>query len=159
MRTQRTAHTTDILFTLALFCVFAACALMVVVMGADVYRKGADEMQQNFDTRTSIAYISTKLRQNDLADGVYFDEIDEIPALVLAQEIDGVMYNTYLYSYGGSLMEQFTLQSLDPDPQAGRPIMALSELQCETFQNGLLRVTVTQPDGSRKSLLYAPRCQ
>lgn len=42
----------DVLFTLALFCVFCASALAVVVIGADVYTSTARSMDDNFSTRT-----------------------------------------------------------------------------------------------------------
>ena len=47
-RTQKD-HVVDFLFTLALFCVFAASALTVVVTGANVYRQTVRRMDQNYD--------------------------------------------------------------------------------------------------------------
>ena len=47
-------HVVDFLFTLALFCVFAASALMVVVIGANVYRQTVRGMDSNYDSRTSL---------------------------------------------------------------------------------------------------------
>ena len=50
----------DVLFTLALFCVFCASALAVVLIGADVYTSTARNMDQNFSTRTAVSYVAEK---------------------------------------------------------------------------------------------------
>lgn len=63
-------HVVDFLFTLALFCVFAASALMVVVIGANVYRQTVRGMDSNYDSRTSLTYLTEKVRQNDAANAV-----------------------------------------------------------------------------------------
>ena len=54
-------HVVDFLFTLALFCVFAASALMVVVIGANVYRQTVRGMDSNYDSRTSLTYLTEKV--------------------------------------------------------------------------------------------------
>ncbi len=154
----RSRHATDILFTLALFCVFAVCALMVVMLGADVYRKGTREMEQNFDARTSLSYLATKLRQGDRRDGVTLGELGGVPALVLSDELEGAAYNTWIYCQDGALREVLMARELSPTPDMGQPIMALESLEAEFLDSGILRVTVTEPDGRVGTLLYTPRC-
>ena len=80
-------HVVDFLFTLALFCVFAASALMVVIIGANVYRQTVDRMNGNYDSRTSLTYLTEKIRQNDAADAVKISSVGESPALVLSQRV------------------------------------------------------------------------
>jgi hypothetical protein len=81
---------------------------MVVMLGADIYRKGVDDMQRNFDSRTSLSYLATKLRQGDEAGGILVTELEGCPALVLEETINGTLYRTWIYSYEGSLREVFT---------------------------------------------------
>ena len=50
-------HMVDILFVIALFCVFALSALMLVIIGSNVYKKTVTNMDNNFDSRTSFSYI------------------------------------------------------------------------------------------------------
>lgn len=57
-------HVVDLLFSLALFCVFAASALTIVIMGADVYQKSVNDMNRNSTIRTSLSYLSEKIHQN-----------------------------------------------------------------------------------------------
>ena len=49
-------HVVDFLFTLALFCVFAASALMVVVIGANVYRHKGSVKQKLVIVGTKNTY-------------------------------------------------------------------------------------------------------
>ena len=67
IRFQPRRHVIDLLFTLALFCVFAASALLVVLIGADVYESSARGMDRNFGLQTSLHYVAAKVRQNDAA--------------------------------------------------------------------------------------------
>lgn len=157
MMTGRSRRMMDIVFTLALFCVFAVCALMVVVLGADVYRKGTQEMQRNFDTRTSLSYLSTKLRQTDVHGSIALGELEGTPALVLTEEIDGVRYHTWIYCRDGSLQEVFTLAGLTPTPQMGRPIMALEGLEAQFLPTGTLKVTAVETGGRSDYILHTPR--
>lgn len=157
MTGRRTQHMTDLLFTLALFCVFAVCALLVVVMGADVYQKGVEDMGRNFDSRTSLSYIATKLRQSDLQGGISLGSLDGTPALTLTQTVEEVSYRTWIYCDQGSLKEVFTLADLPPKLSDGQAIMDLKELRLEELEDGLIRIIAVEPEGRTQELLYTPR--
>ena len=98
-------HVVDFLFTLALFCVFAASALMVVVIGANVYRQTVRGMDSNYDSRTSLTYLTEKVRQNDAANAVTIRSVGDSPALVLSQQAGERIYETWIYVYDGYLRE------------------------------------------------------
>ena len=68
-------HMVDLLFTLALVCVFAASALMVVLIGANVYQNTVEGMDENFSARTSVTYVATKIRQNDTEGTAYISTL------------------------------------------------------------------------------------
>ena len=82
----------DILFVLALFGVFTFSALMLITIGAEVYRRTTSDMSNNYEIRTSVSYITEKIRQNDLSCGpenVTISEFSGINALTLSQDVDG----------------------------------------------------------------------
>ncbi|MEG1774341.1 MAG: DUF4860 domain-containing protein, partial [Oscillospiraceae bacterium] len=106
-RARPKSHAMDLLFTLALFAVFAATLLMVVTIGADVYKRIADSMEKNFDLRTSLSYVAEKIRQNDTQDAVSIGTLGEGQALILEQSIGGTAYRTYIYYEDGALREIF----------------------------------------------------
>ena len=57
MKEQKT-FMVDILFLLALFVLFTISSLILVSVGAEVYRQTTSDMSTNYDMRTSIAYIT-----------------------------------------------------------------------------------------------------
>lgn len=101
------AHLIDLLFPLALFCAFAVTSLLVVVVGADVYRRTTDEMDRNFALRTPLAYLSQAVHRTDLAGGISIGRFGDGQALILSETVNGEEYRTYLYCRGGNLCELF----------------------------------------------------
>ena len=101
-------HVVDLLFSLALFCVFAASALTIVIMGADVYQKSVNDMNRNSTIRTSLSYLSEKIHQNDAENGIRIDQLNDLPSLVLTQNLNGETYETWIYAYDGMLCEIMT---------------------------------------------------
>jgi len=139
------AHTIHVLFILALFAVFAVSALTVAVMGADVYSKIVRGMNANFDTHTSLTYVTTKIRQND--GGIYLDSIDGIPALVLEQDIDGNIYRTWIFHHDGYLREAFVSKDTRLTVDFGVAIMRTDSFTITPERENLLRLNSTNRDG------------
>lgn len=150
-------HIIDLLFTLALFCVFAASALMVVLIGANVYKNTVSHMDASFVERTSLTYVVTKVRQNDGVGGVSLTEIEGIPALALDQTVDGEVYRTWIYHYDGALRETFTSLDNEFDPENGQVIVEVPGFRFEQA-DGMLRLTALDADGGFTSQSVAPRC-
>ena len=95
IRTSRN-NVVDLVFTLALFCVFAASALMVVIMGADVYQSAVSESNTYHTRSTALTYLSEKIRQNDTSGNVSVGSFQGHQALVIRQEIEDTAYITYI---------------------------------------------------------------
>lgn len=163
---QQRRFVVDILFVLALFGVFAVSALALVTIGADVYRHTVQDMSDNYDARTAIAYVTEKVRQNNvlLSDdtpSVALSTISGEPALVLTSEIDGEAYDTFLYYYEGYLKELYMRRDAylgENVLDAGQNILELSDLTFETAADNLLSVTMTTSDGRERRLLLSIRC-
>lgn len=156
----------DILFVLALFGVFAVSALVLVTIGADIYQHTVNDMNTNYDSRTAISYITEKIRQSDcvLSDGtpaVSIGTLEQTPALILTDELDGEYYCTYLYLHDGWLRELYMRQGAylgDNMEDAGKNILELESLSYEQAAPNLLRVTMCMPDGNTKALALSLRC-
>ncbi len=151
-------HMVDLLFTLALFCVFAASSFLVILIGADVYKSTAEGMNENFNVRTSLSYVCEKVRQNDTAGAVRLDSLDAVPALVLEQTYDGAAYETWIYQYNGSLMELFAQEGAEISPSGGQQIMEISSFTMERLNERLYRFSVTDGNGRTASQMVSPRC-
>ena len=150
-------HVVDFLFTLALFCVFAASALMVVVIGANVYRQTVRGMDSNYDSRTSLTYLPEKVRQNDAANAVTIRSVGDSPALVLSQQAGERTYETWIYVYDGYLREVFVAQGVQVKPTAGQPIKEQQSFLAEK-EGSVLTLTATGTDGETRRATVFLRC-
>lgn len=159
LSSRQNNHVVDILFTLALFCIFTASSLIVVLIGANVYKTTVSGMTQNYDMRTSLTYISQKVRQNDIANGVYLSKIGEVDALVLEQRINDKDYQTWIYHDNGSIKELFTPKRDDIKPSDGREIMSVAALKIQRDDNGIFTFTTTDKDGKTASVKLSQRCK
>lgn len=156
----------DILFVLALFGMFAVSALVLVTIGADVYRHTVQDMSDNYDARTAIAYITEKVRQNNVllsddTSAVTLSELSGEPALILTREVDGQAYDTCLYYHEGYLKELYMRKGAylgDNVLDAGQNILELSDMTFEAVTENLLSVTMTTSDGRERKLLLSIRC-
>ncbi len=161
MKTQE-RHIVDVLFVLALFGIFAFSALMLVIVGANVYQNTVNDMSSNFDSRTATAYITEKLRQGDVAEGVSIESLEGTDAFTLSQRIDDVEYCTYLYLYEGQLRELFMRKGADLGGSllaAGQPVMELEDLKMEEVSGSVYRLDLTTAEGEAKTLFLSPRCR
>lgn len=157
MKRQSTAHLIDLLFPLALFCAFAATSLLVVVIGADVYRRTTEEMDRNFATRTPLSYLSQALHRGDVSDGISAQQVGDSDALILSETIDGVPYNTYLYCYEGDLRELFARADIGFSPENGQVITGCASIEIDEVEQGLYQIRCTTAMGDQTEILAASR--
>ena len=136
-------HMVDILFMIALFCVFAVSALMLVILGADVYKKTVSDMDQNYTSRTAFSYISEKIRQNDLDGNISVTKFGDGDAIEISETYSGTEYVTYLYMLDSSLCELGMLRDSNLSPENGDKIIELQSLQIENVSEQLYRVLLT----------------
>lgn len=159
---QEKNHIVDVLFVLALFVVFTLSALVLVILGANVYKQTVRYMDENYNARTAYSYLTEKVRQNDMYDCISIEELEGITALALTQEINETAYITYLYLHEGNLRELFMRQGSDigSDPlSAGKKILPLNDWSLEMVNNRLLHITLTLEDRTQKELYISLRSQ
>lgn len=152
MKKQSNRHQLDGLTALLLFGVFAACVLVVLLSGADAYRRLTARDQASYDRRTCVQYLATRVRQADALEGVAVEEFGGGEALVLA---DGD-FLTRVYCYEGYLMELYTDALSELGPEAGERVMALDGLELR-LERGLLTAEVTDTEGGRSTIRLSLR--
>ncbi len=160
----------DILFVLALFGVFTLSALMLVTIGSEVYRHTVDDMGQNYETRTSVAYLTEKIRQNDTllseqnyttADNICISTLNGEPALLFTQIINEEAYCTYLYFHDGYLKELFMKSDNylgENVLSAGQNIIELSDFTMEQTLDNLFTFQLTTPGGESHKFFVSTHC-
>lgn len=157
---SRKSHVIDTLFVICLILLFMLSALTVIAIGAGVYKKNVQQTSENYAQRISFAYITEKVRQADQHGLVFVRELFGQEVLVLQEEINGSLYDTYIYDHDGYLMELFARDDLDNFyPQSGQKIYKLNSFEIQQLSKHLLRVTVTSEDGDEESIHIAIRSE
>ena len=138
-------HSVNMVFTILLLGIFALAAIFVAVMGAKVYANSAEKMQANFDTRTSLVYLSEKIRTNP-GGNFQVRELGDAQALVLTEEIAGAVYESWVYVSGDKLCETTVAQGDTVLPGLGQQIMDLKSFDV-ALKDGGVEITVLTIEG------------
>lgn len=169
MKQQKT-FIVDTLFILSLFILFTISALLLVSIGAEAYRKTTKNMSDNYATRTSIAYITEKVRHNDCSlprtdvsdySGIDITTLNGTKAFVLTQEINDQDYCTYLYLHDGYLKELIVKAGTNLGEQmlfAGQNVMELKEFDVNQVSDHLFSITLTSPNDQINTLFLSTHC-
>ena len=82
----RTSYSFDMLFAVALFCLFTVTALLLASFGSGVYRRTRDTLDAEQRLRTAVTYIAGKLRSDETAAVALESELEtrELMAQVMA---------------------------------------------------------------------------
>ena len=151
---KRNTHIVDIIFILSLFCIFPASALLVVLMGADVYQGITKDMDHNYSSRSSISYVTEKIRQHDSKGQVFVGNLEGEPALILTQNYNNEVYETWIYRDGNHLKEIMVAAGTTVNPGDGQELMEVSDFQLEAADQSI-RIAAADEDGKwSESLVY-----
>lgn len=158
MKLNTKKHSGSTLFTILLLFIFILFTLFLSGMGAAIYKNCTANLNENYTSRTAIAYLSEKIRQHNSKDSIYLSEIEGHEALVFRELIHDEPFLTYIYHYNNALYELFTREDTAAAVQSGSPVVALQDLiiQTETVADTampLLHVTVFGPEGDSLSTL------
>ncbi len=151
-------HIIDIVFVLALFCVFVVLALFVVVLGADVYKGISQKMDDNYDVRTSLSYITEKIRQSDGENEVKLGNINGKDAIVLSKTINTKTYETWIFEGEGQLREITVKAGYNVKEGDGQPIIPLNSATFNKNGDSLLEISVENTLGVTSSTYVGVKC-
>ena len=146
------------LLALTVFALFAACLLLVLLLGAGVYRRQTDDGLQSDTRRTVAQYLTTRVRQGDTAGAVAVEPFGEGQALVLTEVVAEEALCTRIYCKDGWLWELYTPASAAPQPEDGQRLLPVESL---TFSLEHPRLTAAFADesGQVQQLVWCLRAQ
>lgn len=153
MKRQGTKHQMDGLLMLLLFGVFAVCVLIVLLTGAKAYRGLTGRDAAAYDRRTCVQYLTARVRQGDLAGGVTVEPFGDAEALCM-KDPDGFV--TRVYCHDGWLMELYTFEDMELEPQDGEKVLPLEGLSL-SLEDGLLTAEVRQGEDVTDTLRLSLR--
>lgn len=141
------------LAALLLFGVFAVCIAIVLLVGADAYRGLVTRDGAVYNRSTCMQYVATRVRQAEGPDRISVEEFGGVNALALT---DSLGYITRVYYYDGHIMELYTDADNILSPEAGEQVIEAGGLDF-TMEDGLLTITVTDPEGKQSTLRLSVR--
>jgi len=86
-----------VLCILTLFLLLSVVSISVILAGSTVYESISENMEQNYDKRVTLSYLTTKIRQNDRGN-ISIEEVNGINMLAIREDFWGFMeFVTYIY--------------------------------------------------------------
>lgn len=132
---------------LMLLAVFAACSVMVLLSGADVYAGIQARDEDAIATRTAQAYVTARIRSYDGAGAIRIipgegDAERTGGTLAMEETINDRSFTTLLYVRDGMLCELFMPSDAGLGPEDGEPVLDLDCILFSDAGDGTLRVSI-----------------
>ena len=134
MDSKKNRHSVDVVFVLLVVCLFAVCSLFIILLGGQVYQGIQNHTEENYDSRTGLAYVVNKVRAYDESGVISVGENNGVKTLVFTQNEGKQTYYTFIYFYDGSLREIVLNSNKSFDLSSGDAIVAAQGL--DLIQNG-----------------------
>lgn len=148
-------HVIDLMFPFALFFVFAASSLLVVLLAADIYQKTTVLAESNNQSRTALSYVTGKVHQGDAQGGVSIGRFDGHDSIIIRQTDGKQCYLTYIYEEEGMMRELFLQEGTKALAEDGREIMEIREFRMEQIQPELFRFSCRAENGTVLSTIVS----
>lgn len=139
----------DMVFALLLYGLFALLSLLLVLIGAQVYRSIVRQTEARSDTRASLSYVANKIRS---AGEARLETGRAYPCWSCPSRREMQTYETLIYFYDGLLRELFQREEDAFLPANGEELTPLQAFTMEESPGGLLTVTSRGADGRDHTL-------
>ena len=153
MKKRTTEYHFDGLAALLLFGVFAACVALILIVGADAYRRLVTRDGAVHNRSTSMQYVATRVRQAEGPDRISVEDFGGVNALALTDSLGCI---TRVYYYDGPIMELYTNIDNVLSPKAGEKVIEAGGLDF-SLEDGLLTITVIDLEGGQSTLRLSVR--
>lgn len=135
------------LFIILLFGIIIVFLFIMLLFGVNIYDTTNKSRVENDERRLGLSLIANSIRMNDVTDAVGVGQGPEGRSLVLTENIEGVAYETRIYTYEGKIVQEYAMAQTPYTPTRTREIVASSRFEFE-YRNGLLTVYTDQGETS-----------
>lgn len=139
----------DAVFALILYGMFTLISLLLVLIGAQIYRGIVRRTDVRSDVRASLSYVANKVRSSKEAN---LETREGTTVLVLPEKQEEQTVETLIYCYEGKLRELYQLEGEDFIPENGEELAAVSDFSMVQLRDDLLLVTSKDADGRDHAL-------
>lgn len=156
-RQNHKAWMVNFISTLITLGIFAVSCLILANIGIRVYKNVVLANDNNFELRTSLAYVATKIRQTDTVGYPKMEQRDGVDVLILGEEIEGSMFETLIYHRDGSLYEIYQEAGSEYELEYGQETMEIENFKMQLTNSGIVRLTAVNHAGDEENLTVSLR--
>lgn len=128
------------IFTATLFGVFILMLLLAFLAGVTVYKNLSTAQSTLNNYRSSESLIVNNVLANDSYETLRQGNGPEGKSLVMVEHTEDGTYETRIYLYQGTIMEEYAVSGAAYSPETATPL-ATSKVFSFTLSGGLLRIT------------------
>lgn len=146
------------------FAMLAACIVIVLITGANLYSRSNARDTEDYYKRTVTSYVTTRVSQSAVS-GCFFvgDFHEAVPketgdTFFFTEVFDGVTYVTRLYCHDGELYELFSPMSAKLEPSAGEKVLSVESMNF-TVKNGFLTADIVFDGGESEAVRISLRTE
>ena len=114
---------------MVLLAIFGFSTFTLVAVGANSFEKMLTEREDHSNMRVALSYVSTRVRQGDAENSLRIAEVDGVNSLVVSQNEDGDIYETWIYMNGNELCEMYIPQGVAFSPADGISLISVSGME------------------------------
>lgn len=145
---------------LAVLALFAVSGMILANLGVIVYKNIAESNLENYELRTSLSYVRTKIRQADEKDCIRIEDGKRGRELVLSEKDEtGGLTDTVIYFYDGGLYELTHERGAEFEPEDGFMIVAVNGFSVEKAEKGLIKLSAQDSKGKSETMYVAVRSE
>lgn len=152
---MRRSYVVEVLFTLILFTVFVLGSFFILLFGAQGYRTLVENQNHQEELRLTLSYLSTRVQQAPSASAIAMEEIENIPCLMIEEQLEGVTYVTVIFYQDHSLWELFVRKDR-MDLSMATAIASIEDLTMQESQGQLIFIATNQ-NQEQQTLILNPR--
>lgn len=131
------SHVIDLLFPIFITLLLSICAFTVISLAVHFYSNQTLLAQTTYEAETPLAYITEKVRSNDINGSVSIQDYQGVDALVLGFE----EYSTYIYVYENELKEITLKNDVVAELEEGTDIIHVNDFSMNE-KDGLFTFTL-----------------
>lgn len=123
------------IFIMLLFLMIVILSVIIILQGKNIYSSINEDRAINYETRVSLSYIATKIRQNDKENSVRIENFNGQNSVVIDEVYDDVNYETWIYYYDNGIYEMFTDAGMEFNLNDGMKILEVESFSIEKLDN------------------------
>lgn len=143
IRAEKRHHLPRQMFAGLLMLVFFSMLLIALITGVTVYKRVADVQLATNEDRLAMQLIGNYVHANDSRGSIKVGQGPEGRSLVLLERLDSGNYETRIYLYNGSIVQEYALEGAAYTPAKATELVESSTFSF-TYSNGLLSITTDQ---------------